>query len=102
AGGGSRGFLGKGGKREEAEGSQPVVDGHDDSALFGERGAVRHGTGAGDIASTMNPEQDRVALIGNSRGSPDVEGEAILAHVVELDAVGAFEDGRLGAGGSEL
>src|SRR5208282_5132996 len=66
---------------KEAEDSEAVGNGHADDALAGELGAVVDGLEgvAGDIASAVDPDEDRERAF--ALGRPDVEVKAVLAVV---------------------
>ena len=89
-----RRFLRQFGVREEPEHPEAVVDRDEDDALLRERLAVvaRLGPAASLEAATVDP--DHHGCLGGLGGGVDVDRQAVLAELGELDVV---EDARLDA-----
>src|SRR5581483_8317511 len=69
---------------KEAEVAQAVIEGHHHRALLRECRAIVHRlrSRAGVVTAAVDPEHDRTLLGGALRGSPDVEIETVLAHLL--------------------
>ena len=83
-------LLLQGGVGEEAKGVHPVVDGHQNHALFGKALAVKLLFRAAPVqkGAPVNPKEHRQPGLGRGGGrGPDVQVQAVLAFVVGQAAV---------------
>src|SRR5882757_8605272 len=82
------GFFAQLRRSQEAESTEPVVEGHYDQPLLSQRFAVevRAGASAAAEASAVDPHVDRALFPGIGCPCPDIGSEAVFAHVVLVAA----------------